>query len=179
MLICGGYYVAEHSLQNWFTSYGSEYLGCTVSKSAFYLSLFFGGVIVGRLIFAPIVQKFGVFRSMRIWSLLAAVLYIVGFSLGKNGIWFIVAAGLAFSILYSMLVLLIGEFFDTSISGAATGFILSVATIFDVLFNACFGSLVEAKGYGTAILLLPAAACLMAVLLYVLRFSVKHSVDIK
>ncbi len=154
ILICGGYFVAEHGLMNWLTSYGSEYLGFTVQRSAFYLSLFFGGITVGRLVFAPLIDKIGIFRSL------------VG------------ASGVAFSIIYPMLVMLIGKFYDPAEAGTATGMILSIATFFDIGFNAFFGGLVEKAGYGKAIVVLPISAVMFCLLLYVLKFTVKKSKEI-
>lgn len=162
ILVTGCYFIAEHGLQNWLVSYGSQHLGFSVGDSAFYLSLFFGGITVGRLIFAPLVQKLGIARSMVIFSSLAAVLYAVGILMRGNGMYVIAASGLAFSVLYPTLVLLIAGHFDTSLAGAATGFILSLATIFDIAFNALFGSLVKNSGYSSPILLLPAAMILFA-----------------
>ena len=162
ILVTGCYFIAEHGLQNWLVSYGSQHLGFSVGDSAFYLSLFFGGITVGRLIFAPLVQKLGIARSMVIFSSLAAVLYAVGILMRGNGMYVIAASGLAFSVLYPTLVLLIAGHFDTSLAGAATGFILSLATIFDIAFNALFGTLVKNSGYSSPILLLPAAMILFA-----------------
>lgn len=162
ILVTGCYFVAEHGLQNWLVSYGSQHLGFTVERSAFYLSLFFGGITVGRLLFAPLVQKLGISRSMLIFSSLAAVLYAVGILMGSSGMYVVAASGLMFSVLYPTLVLLISAHFDRSLAGAATGFILSIATVFDIAFNALFGSLVESSGYDVPILLLPAAMILFA-----------------
>lgn len=162
ILVTGCYFIAEHGLQNWLVSYGSQQLGFSVSDSAFYLSLFFGGITVGRLLFAPIVQKLGIGRSMVIFSSMAAVLYAVGIAMGSGGIYIVAASGLAFSVLYPTLVLLIAGHFDSSLAGAATGFILSIATIFDIAFNALFGTLVKNVGYKVPILLLPAAMILFA-----------------
>lgn len=178
ILLCGFYYIAEHGLQNWLTSYGSEYLGFTVSRSAFFLSMFFGGITLGRLIFAPLVQKLGTFRSLLIWTTAAAALYTLGIILGKAGVYLICISGLAFSIIWPTLVLLIGKFFDVSLSGAATGFITGISTVFDIGFNACFGSLVQATGYGVSIKILPAAMLLFAVTMYLLRFRIPGSANI-
>lgn len=178
ILICGFYFVAEHGLMNWLTSYGSEHLGFTVDRSAFFLSLFFGGITVGRLVFAPLIDRLGIFRSLLIWSAAGAALYTAGMALGRQGMWVIGASGIAFSILYPMLVMLIGKFFDPSEAGSVTGLILSIATFFDIGFNAFFGSLVEYAGYGKAIIVLPVSAVLFCVTLYVLKFTVKRSKDI-
>lgn len=176
---CGGYFIAEHGLQNWLTSYGSEYLGITVSRSSIYLSMFYGALTVGRLIFAPFIDRIGVFRCLMIWSAAGAVLYAAGFAMGKRGLIVIAAAGLAYSILYPLLVMLIGEFFDKSVAGSATGFILSAATFFDIFFNAFFGRLVEGVGYGRAIYVLPAAAAVFSLLLFALKFGVKRAKEVR
>lgn len=52
-LLCGFYCITEHGLQNWLVTYGSDYLGYTVPQAARYLSFFFGGIMAGRLLFAP------------------------------------------------------------------------------------------------------------------------------
>lgn len=175
IMICGCYFVAEHGLMNWLTSYGSEHLGFTVSESAMYLSLFFGGITLGRLIFAPLIEKIGVFRSLLIWSSVGVLLYTAGIALERRGIMLLAVSGIAFSIIYPMLVMLIGKFYDPGIVGSATGFILSIGTLFDIFFNAFFGKLVENVGYGKAIIVLPVSAVLWCVLLYILKFCVKRS----
>lgn len=179
ILICGCYFVAEHGLMNWLTSYGSEHLGYSVSRSAAYLSLFFGGITVGRLIFAPFIEKVGIFRCLIVCSCVGAVLYTTGIALGRRGMMLLVSSGLAFSIIYPMLVMLIGRFFDPSCAGSATGLILSVGTFFDIGFNAFFGTLVEGVGYGRAMAVMPAAAILVAALLCVLKLTVKRSREIR
>ncbi|MBO4865434.1 MAG: MFS transporter [Ruminococcus sp.] len=179
ILICGCYFIAEHGLMNWLTSYGSVHLGFTVQKAAMYLSLFYGGLTVARLALAPFVDKVGVFKMLLICSSLGAVLHTLGVTLGRNGLLFFGASGLAFSVIYPLLVMLIGSFYDRSKAGTATGLILSIATFFDIGFNAFFGSLVENVGYGKAMTVLPICAVLMCAILYVLKFSVKRAKDIR
>ena len=179
ILICGGYFISEHGLQNWLTSYGSEHLGLTVSKSAMYLSMFYGCMTVGRLILAPFIEKIGIFRCLIITSSVGAVLYTAGIILGRQGLILLGISGAAYSVLYPLLVMLIGSFFDPSCAGTATGFILSIATLFDIGFNAFFGSLVEGVGYGKAIFVLPVASAVMAALLIILKKTVKKSAEIR
>ncbi len=179
ILICGFYFIAEHGLMNWLTSYGSKHLGYTVQEAAFYLSLFFGGITVGRLIFAPLIDRVGIFRSLLIWSSAGAGLYILGMALGRGGMLLIGASGLGFSIIYPMLVMLIGKYFPPSETGTATGMILSIATLFDIGFNAFFGSLVESVGYAKAMIVLPFSAGAFAVLLFVLKYAVGSSKEIR
>lgn len=178
ILICGFYFVAEHGLMNWLTSYGSEHLGFSISKSSFFLSLFFGGITLGRLIFAPFIDKIGVFKSLIIFSSTGAVLFTIGIVSGKNGMLILGISGLAFSIIYPLLVMLIGKFFDQSCAGSATGIILSIATLFDIIFNGLFGSFVEKAGYKTAMLVMPVSAVMVALLLITLKLSSKKAKEI-
>ena len=171
VLICGCYFIAEHGLQNWLTSYGSQYLGFTVSRSAMFLSIFFGAMTVGRLILAQPVEKMGVLRSLIVCGVAASVLYTVGMAMERKGIYLICAAGFAFSILYPTIVLLICEFYDSSLAGAATGFMIAVSTLFDIGFNAFFGSFVSAVGYRIAMFVLPIATIVMTSMLITLHIK--------
>ena len=58
-----------------------------------FLSVFFGGITIGRLLFAPLLNKIGVMKSLLIFSSAAAVLYVLGIILGRTGIYLICAAG--------------------------------------------------------------------------------------
>lgn len=169
IFICGLYYVAEHGIQNVLTSYGSEYLGFTVEKASMFLSLFFGGITIGRLAFAPIVQKMGVMRSMTVFLSSASVLYIAGILLEKEGIWLLCLSGLAFSVIWPTNILMISSFFTHSTSGAAVGLITAVATLFDVLFYAFFGRITEAVGYGISIKILPVSMAMLWICFFILR----------
>jgi fucose permease len=179
ILICGGYFISEHGLQNWLTSYGSEHLGMSVEKSAMYLSMFYGCMTVGRLVLAPFIEKIGIFRCLIITSCIGAALFGAGIALGSRGLILLGISGAAYSVIYPLLVMLIGSFFDSACAGTATGLILSIGTLFDIGFNAFFGSLVEAVGYGKAIFVLPIAAVVMAVLLITLKKTVKKSAEIR
>ncbi len=173
ILICGCYYVAEHGLQNWMVTYGNEYLGFSISRSALFLSLFFGGIMLGRLVFAPLVQKWGIMKSMSIFTAIAGVLYIAGILLGKVGIVPLCLSGLAFSILWPTFVLMTGTYYTPETAGAGVGFVTGISTIFDIAFNAFFGTLVETAGFALSILILPAAMLLFCVGFFLLKRNVR------
>ena len=84
ILMCGFYYIPEHGLQNWLTTYASEHLGFTVSEGSFFTGLFYAFMTVGRLIFAVLVNKLGPKKSLFIFSVFYSVLYIVGVAAGKK-----------------------------------------------------------------------------------------------
>ncbi len=174
IIITGCYFIGEHGLQNWLTSYGSMHLGYTVQESAMFLSYFFGFMTIGRLIFAPVVQKAGIFRSMLIFSTGSALLYFIGIAGGRDMIMMVCVSGLGFSVLYPTLVLLIKEYFDDSLAGSAVGFVLSAATFFDIGFNAVFGGFADTVGFGIAIYILPTATALLAAGLFVLYFKTRR-----
>ena len=177
-LLCGFYCITEHGLQNWLVTYGSDYLGYTVPQAARYLSFFFGGIMAGRLLFAPLVQKCGIMRSMRVFVAATGVLYVSGMLLERRGMLLLCGSGLAFSILWPTIVLLIGRYYDPGLAGTATGFITGFATLFDVAFNACFGKLIDWLGFGTAIQILPVSMLLLCLSFFLLRIQVPKSKEI-
>ncbi len=153
----GFYYIAEHGLQNWMVTYGSSYLGFSTQQAALYLSLFFGGITVGRLLFAPLVQKMGVLRSMAVFTVIGTLLYVAGILFERSGIALLCLSGLAFSIIYPTLVVVVGKYYAPEENGTAVGLIAGISTVFDIAFNIGFGTLVEAAGFAIAIKVLPVA----------------------
>lgn len=112
--------------------------------------------MVGRLVLSSLVDKLGIYRCLRLFATSSAVLYTVGVLLGAPGLWLLAASGLLFSILYPTLVMLIPRFWPSHAASSASGLVLSVASLADILFNAVFGSLVDAIGYRTSFLIMPA-----------------------
>lgn len=178
ILMFGFYFIAEHGLQNWLVTYGHEHLGLTISKSATYLSLFFAGITVGRLLFAPIVQKFGIVKNLTWFISISTILYIIGFFTGKSGIILICISGLSFSIIYPTIVLLVGKHYPSSQAGIATGLVVSAATVFDITFNAFFGKLVGSAGFAVSIKILPATMLMFYISFLLLKYRVEKSKEI-
>lgn len=156
VLIFGLYFVAEHGILNWLVSYGTESLGLTSAKAAFYLSLFFGGMTVGRLVFAPAVSRFGAFKSILFFGGAGTLLFTAGILSGTGGLWMLSLSGLAMSILYPTLVFMINYIFPANMLGGALGMVISVATLFDIGFNFLFGRLIDRIGFSVSFLIIPA-----------------------
>ncbi len=55
-------------------------------------------------------------------------------------------SGLILSILYPTLVLMIQSYYDKECIASATGVIISIATLFDIIFNLGFGKIVDTLG---------------------------------
>lgn len=175
LLLCVGCYcIAEHGLQNWLVTYGSEHLGFSRADSARFLSYFFIGITVGRLIFAPLVQRLGIMRSLLMFVTGAGVLYIAGILLGKSGIVPLCISGLAISVLWPTTVLLIGSYYPPESQGAAVSWISGLANLFDIAFNACFGWVIQQLGFGRAIMILPISMLGCCISLYLLNIRCKQ-----
>lgn len=136
--------------------YATNALEVPMGQAANFTAVFFGCVMVGRLVLSSLVDKLGIYRCLRLFATSAAVLYTVGVLLGAPGLWLLAVSGLLFSILYPTLVMLIPRYWPSHAASSASGLVLSVASLADILFNAVFGSLVDAIGYRTSFLIMPA-----------------------
>lgn len=155
VLVFGFYFIAEHGVMNWMVAYGVDGLGLPQGSAAKYLSVFFGGMMIGRLCLSPLVDKLGALKSLAAFGGVSCVLYLIG-SLGgavTMPIWAI--SGLSFSILYPTLVMSIRLYFPAQQVSGAAGTILSIASLADILFNVGFGKLVDMAGYAVSIRVLP------------------------
>lgn len=155
VLVFGFYFIAEHGVMNWMVAYGVDGLGLPQGSAAKYLSVFFGGMMIGRLCLSPLVDKLGALKSLAAFGGVSCVLYLIG-SLGgavTMPVWAI--SGLSFSILYPTLVMSIRLYFPAQQVSGAAGTILSIASLADILFNVGFGKLVDMAGYAVSIRVLP------------------------
>ncbi len=173
ILIFGFYFVAEHGMLNWFLIYGVNGLGLESNKAAGILSIFFGGITVGRLIFAPIVQKIGVEKSVVTFGVVGTLLYTIGIGGGRGTTGMLSSAGFAFSILYPTMVLMIQKYYKEDCIASATGMIISVATLFDIGFNLFFGKVVDWLGMRSAFYILQISMILFFVCLVFLCKKIK------
>lgn len=153
--IFGLYFIAEHGMLNWFVSYAVSWLGMQQGEAANVLAMFSAGIMAGRLLLGPLADYLGVKKIIPVMMMLAFAMYLTGTLLGKNGLWLIGASGIAFSVLYPVLVMCIGKTWGQASAGGAGGKILSIASLADIGFNAVFGSIVQIIGYKGAFLLMP------------------------
>lgn len=172
VLIFGFYFIAEHGILNWFVVYATSALSMSQQSAAQYLSLFFAGMTVGRLVFAPAVQKLGVFKSIFVFALAGSAFYVLGILTGSRALFLMSLSGLFLSIVYPTLVLLIQEVYEPSCAATAAGAVISIGTLFDIAFNACFGSVIERLGARNAFYILP--ACMIAFLALYVIFEKKY-----
>lgn len=172
-MIFGFYFVAEHGVMNWMTTYAADGFGLSADDGATLLSLFFLGITVGRLVLSPLVDRMGMFRCFTLFAVGATGLYVVGFFLDRPGLWLISGSGVLFSILYPTMVLAVSRYFPQHSISTATGVIISIGTLFDILFNLCFGSLADRVGIRTAVFILPLSMVIFCLCWFWLRKRVK------
>lgn len=163
VLVFGFYFITEHGVMNWLVAYGTTGLEMTQAAASRYLSVFYGGVMLGRLVLSPLVDKLGVIRSMQLFGVISGVLYVAG-SLGGTALmplW--AASGFFLSILYPTLVMSIRLYFPAQQVSGAAGTIISIASLADILFNVGFGRLVDLAGYRLSICVLPVSMVLFLI----------------
>ena len=177
ILLCtmiGFYFIGEHGIMNWLFSYCIQAFQLPSGKASVYLSLFWGGMTAGRLIFAPVVQRQGTVKSIRIFGTVGTLLFCAGILIGENGILLLSISGLAISVLYPTMVLLIQQIYPAEVVATRTGAIISVATVADIVFNLFFGVITGAIGYRLSFMIPPACMvgfniCYMALQKYIWR----------
>lgn len=151
----GCYFIGEHGIMNWFLSYCISAFSMDSERASLCLSIFWGGMTIGRLVFAPAVQKLGTIKSIRIFGGAGTLLFGAGILLGASGIYLVGISGFAISVLYPTIILFFQELYPASVAATRTGAIISVATIADILFNLLFGFLCGSLGYRISFLILP------------------------
>lgn len=160
VLMMGFYFIGEHGIMNWMLTYCMKALQMPSHTASTYLSIFWGGMTVGRLVFAPVVQKLGVRKSLKYFGGAGTILFVAGVLSGSKGVILLSGSGLLISILYPTMVLFFQQIYPSSVVATKTGAIISAATIADIVFNAGFGALSDSVGIQVSFLILPACMVL-------------------
>ena len=155
VLMMGFYFIGEHGIMNWMLTYCMNALQMPSHTASTYLSIFWGGMTVGRLVFAPVVQKLGVRKSLKYFGGAGTVLFVTGVLSGSKGVILLSSSGLLISIHYPTMVLFFQQIYPVSVVATKTGAIISAATIADIVFNAGFGALSDSMGIQISFLILP------------------------
>lgn len=160
ILIFGTYFIGEHGVMNWMNIYCRDGLGMSARDAALIPSLFYGGMMLGRLLFAPVIAKLKIRKALLIFLGFGTAVYILSFVLGQRAFFLLFAAGLGLSVIYPTMTMCIQLYFHRELTTTATGAIMSVGTLFDIGFNAIFGLVIARVGYGMGMMILPLAMCL-------------------
>lgn len=174
ILMCGFYYIPEHGLQNWLTTYASEHLGFTVSEGSFFTGLFYAFMTVGRLIFAVLVNKLGPKRAFLYFRYFIPSCILSVSQREKRDVYTLCGRTGKFCSLAD-LYLSYSALLSSGIQRKSRGACNRAFHIFDIGFNALFGALTERIGFAVSIYILPAASVLFLVPFSILVFGVKKA----
>ena len=120
------YVSSEIGVASWIVTYMQRIHGLGVTESAVFLSLYFAGIMVGRLLGTVFVEKVGYLRSILFVSMGATLCLALGiFGPGKS-YWLLPLTGLFFSII-----------FPTLTAAAADRVTENVGTVMGLLFAFC------------------------------------------
>lgn len=171
--VFGFYFIGEHGVMNWMSVYCINALGVKEEAASMYAALFFGGMTLGRLLLAPVVQKMGILESIQLMGGVGAILYTVAIFGGNRTLLLLGFSGFLISILYPTLVMSIQLFFEKNEIGKATGMIISAATLFDIGFNTVFGLIIDRVGYHAGMRMLPVAMLICAGIFILLKRNLR------
>lgn len=160
IFIFGFYFIGEHGVMNWMNIYCRDGLGMSARAAALIPSLFYGGIMLGRLLFAPLITRLKIRKTLLIFLVFGTGVYLLAFILGQQAFFLLLAAGLGLSVIYPTMTLCIQLYFHRELTTTATGAIMSAGTLFDIGFNAIFGFVLVRVGYGMGMMILPLAMCL-------------------
>lgn len=133
-ITCGFMEVIEFGASNWGALYYRDVYGLSVEKEgATFVSLFYVLFTLSRLFSGFVIEKLGYYTSLFSSLIIVVVIYIIGFAIGKNGIWVIPFTGYFIGIMFPTYMCLLMRIFpeNTSlissvvifISGATNGLI--------------------------------------------------------
>lgn len=165
VIMMGCYFIAEHGVLNWLVMYITNGLNLTSANT--YTSIFFGLITIGRLVLGAFVDKIGVLKSLRYFSIIAAVMFFIGVIGGKKTLILLSLSGFMFSIIYPTLVMLISRIWDINIATSMSGIIISIASLADIAFNALFGNIADIIGYKNAFIIMPIFMIIYSLIMFI------------
>lgn len=175
-LVFGLYFVGEHGVMNWMNIYGIEALSLSPERSGTYPAMFFGSMTLGRLLLAPIVLKIGNKKSIMISFVTGTILYMIAIFSGGAALTLLLPSGFAFAIIYPTLTLFAQDFFEKEVVVSSTGAIISIATVFDILFNFVFGKAIDTLGYDICMKILPISMLMATAVFFIMMRKCDRSV---
>lgn len=156
----GFYIISEQATGRWLPIYiENKFIDLSQSEIASFISLFFVFLTIGRFFGGFIAEKIGSLKSINIFSLIAAILFVTGLLLGESGLYLISFSGLFFSIIFPTYIIVISDLFKVNVA-FITGLIISLAGIVNTTTNLSIGFASDNFGIEKAIFIIPIALTL-------------------
>lgn len=175
IFIFGLYFISEHSIMNWIKLYGIENLKLSTNEASKLPTVFFLGITFGRLAFAPLINRLGAIKSIKFFLTVGTIFYILSFIYITHIKVLLALSGFLLSIIYPTLTASIQLFIDKKYKTTVTGVILSLATVFDIIFNLFFGIWIDKVGFDKSIKILPVSMLICLVLYWILFLNYKKN----
>lgn len=138
-ILCLGFYVcAEMATGNWFINYLKEAFLFNEKSSAFYSSMFFAGLTVGRLLGGFFTEKFGYLKTISFCLGMNVILFPIGMFFKADGAYLISLTGVFCSIVFPTIILTVRYVFE-DLQTYATGIIVTLVSCMAMLGNMMIG----------------------------------------
>ena len=161
-LSLGLYTITEHGITNYIMLYGTEFLRLSAESVGLGLALYSAGIMTGRLLLSPVIEKIGAGRMVLISIAAGFVFASIVFTTDILPLLFLVGFGI--SIVYPTTVSLFRRYVPIKLGARVTTVAISIASILDVVFNAVFGKAIDTFGYGFSMPLLCIILALAAII---------------
>ena len=161
-LSLGLYTITEHGITNYIMLYGTEFLKLSAESVGLGLALYSAGIMTGRLLLSPVIEKIGAGRMVLISIAAGFVFASIVFTTDILPLLFFVGFGI--SIVYPTTVSLFRRYVPIKLGARVTTVAISIASILDVVFNAVFGKAIDTFGYGFSMPLLCIILALAAII---------------
>jgi FHS family glucose/mannose:H+ symporter-like MFS transporter len=157
----GCYVLAEIMMSTRLALYIRREMGLDLQQSSYYLTGFFVGMLIGRVIFTVFHFKWSLLRMLSASLLLSALSISLGILVSP---WFFVLCGLTMAPFYPLAVAYIFQNFEKRID-AAISTSMAIQAFLTVLMHAGVGALTDRYGIAQALWVGPAALILAFLIL--------------
>ena len=155
----------ENITMNWAPIYLRDLYGWDPeTKGAYFVTIFFTGYTISRLLSGFLIDAVGEINSMMIYGPILTVLFVVGFALGEKGVYALMATGIFISPLFPTMLTVAMIYFGKEVE-TCTSVILFTYMIFSQtiqlivgLVNKCCG---VQWGYRVAVVLMLIVFCVL------------------
>lgn len=170
----GFYILAEQGTGRWLPTFiESSYKNINESNIASYVSIFFLLLTIGRLVGGFIVEKIGAMRTVKLFSFIGGVIFIVGLILGEKGLYIVSIAGFFFSIMFPTIVVIVSNTFKRS-TAYIIGIIIALASVVNMLVNLLLGVVSDLIGIKYAIFIVPISIFITFIFLCLASKTIKE-----
>ncbi|KAK8811472.1 hypothetical protein WA158_003206 [Blastocystis sp. Blastoise] len=164
----GIFYINELGINTWGLLYLKDvYQIDPLGEGATWIAVYFLLYTCSRLFSGFIVDKLGHFNSLTICSVTIFVLYLVGFLIGRPGIWVICCTGYFLAIIFPTVMCVGIDIFGSDVSNAVS-VVQTVAGLVNVVLQQLLGNVNEHIGNIWAFRLFIPISLLVAILIQVL-----------